>query len=218
VDSDTRGWKDAIYEQFGRIGKALSSPRRLEILDLLSQGPKNVETLVLETGMSVANVSQHLQTLLQARLVQFEKQGTYAVYQLSNTKVSTLLLLIQELGEDLLAEVRLLRDEFLANRDSFEPLTLDELKARMDMDEVYLIDVRPKEEFEYGHIPGAFSIPVKELADHLSSIDTNRPVVAYCRGRYCMYAVEAVEMLREHGIHAIRLDEGVREWKQEPLH
>ncbi|WDL98894.1 ArsR/SmtB family transcription factor [Alicyclobacillus sp. ALC3] len=218
MDNQTRAWKDAIYEHFGRIGKALSSPRRLEILDLLSQGSKTVETLAKEAGMSIANVSQHLQTLLQARLVQFEKQGTYAVYRLSNEKISTLLLLIQELGEELLAEIRVLRDEFLVNRDLFEPITLDELKTRMDMDEVYLIDVRPKEEFEYGHIPGAFSIPVKELADHLSSIDTNRPVVAYCRGRYCMYAVEAVEMLREHGFHAIRMDEGVREWKQEPLH
>ncbi len=217
MDRKTRAWKDAIYEQFGRIGKALSSPRRLEIVDLLSQGPKNVEMLVDETGMSIANVSQHLQTLLQARLVQFEKHGTYAVYRLSDEKISALLLLVQEISEELLAEIGLLRNEFLVNRDSFQPITLDELRLRMDMGDVYLIDVRPKAEFEFGHIPGAISVPVKELVEHLSSIDGNRPVVAYCRGRYCMFAVEAVEALREHGFHAVRLDEGIREWKQQSL-
>jgi len=183
-------------------------------LDLLSQGPKKVETLVFETGMSVANVSQHLQTLLQARLVQFEKQGTYAIYRLSSDKISSLLLLMQELSENLLAEVRQLRDEFLANRDSLQPITLEALKSRMDAGDVYLIDVRPREEFEFSHIPGAISVPVTELAVHLSSMAGNRPIVAYCRGRYCMYAVEAVQSLRELGFPAIRMEAGVREWKQ----
>lgn len=218
MDSNNREWKNAIYEQFGRVGKALSSPRRLEILDLLSQGPKNVETLVYETRMSAANVSQHLQILLQARLVQFNKQGTYAFYRLSNEKIPALLLLIQELSADLLADVKLLRDEFLVSRDSFDPITPDELRARMDTDDVYLIDVRSKEEFEFGHIPGAISVPIKELTEQLSSMDKNRPIIAYCRGRYCLYAVEAVELLREHGFDAIRLDEGVSEWKQKTIH
>ena len=214
MDKDTREWKDAAYGQFGRIGKALSSSRRLEILDLLSQGPKNVETLVFETGMSVANVSQHLQTLLQAHLVQFEKRGTYALYRLTSGKIVALSLLIQELAEDLLAEVRVLRDEFFANRDSLQPITVEELTARMEAGEIYLIDVRPKEEFEFGHIPGAISIPVSELAEHLATIEKDRPIVAYCRGRYCVYAVEAVQSLREHGFQAIRLETGVGEWKQ----
>ncbi|MBN2909585.1 metalloregulator ArsR/SmtB family transcription factor [Polycladomyces sp. WAk] len=207
-------FKDAVYAQFARIGKALSSPRRLELLDLLSQSPKTVETLSRETGMSVANVSQHLQTLLEARLVRFQKKGNYAIYRLSDPKINRLLLLMQELGEDLLAEVKQLRDEFLANHDALEPIRIDELKSRLQNEDLVLIDVRPREEYEFAHIPGALSIPVKELEQHLSRLPRDKKIVAYCRGRYCVYAAEAVQRFRSHGIEAIRLEDGVREWKE----
>jgi rhodanese-related sulfurtransferase/DNA-binding transcriptional ArsR family regulator len=214
VNLDSRMFKDAVYAQFARIGKALSSPRRLELLDLLSQSPKTVETLTRETGMSVANVSQHLQTLLEARLVRFQKKGNYAIYRLSDPKINRLLLLMQELGEDLLAEVKQLRDEFLTNHDALEPIGIDELKSRLQNEDLVLIDVRPREEYEFAHIPGALSIPVQELEQHLSRLPRDKKIVAYCRGRYCVYAAEAVKWFRSHGIEAIRLEDGVREWKE----
>ncbi len=210
----TRDFKDAIYGQFARIGKSLSSPRRLEILELLSQGPKTVEMLAKETSMSIANVSQHLQTLLEARMVRFHKKGTYAIYELSNPKVSKLLLLFQDMSEDLLAEVKQIRDEFLANQDEMEPLTIHELHSRLQADDIVLIDVRPREEYEYEHIPGAISVPISEIEQHLSTLPYDRQIVSYCRGKYCVYAKQAVELLRSHGFKAVRLNDGVREWKE----
>lgn len=207
-------FQDAIYSQFARIGKALSSPRRLELLDLLSQGPKNVETLARETKLSVANVSQHLQTLLEAHLVQFQKKGTYAIYRLSNPKINRLLLLMQEISQDLLAEVKKIQDEFIHNHDLLDSIDITELKSRLDHNDLILIDVRPREEYEFAHIPGAISIPMQELEQHLSRLPRNRKIVAYCRGRYCIYASQAVEYFRSHGLEAVRLNDGVREWQE----
>ncbi|MDR6224064.1 ArsR/SmtB family transcription factor [Desmospora profundinema] len=214
MNSNSRSFKDAIYAQFARIGKALSSPRRLEVLDLLSQSPKTVETLSRETGMSVANVSQHLQTLLEARLVHFQKKGTYAIYRLSDPKINRMLLLMQELSSDLLAEVKQLRDEFLDNHDVLEPIGIDELKSRFQDEDLVLIDVRHREEYEFAHIPGALSIPIQELEQHLSQLPQDKKIIAYCRGRYCVYAAEAVQKFRSHGLEASRLEDGVREWKE----
>ncbi|SMO57703.1 ArsR/SmtB family transcription factor [Melghirimyces algeriensis] len=211
MKEDVRMLKDGIYGQFARIGKALSSPRRLELLDLLSQGPKSVETLSRETMMSVANVSQHLQTLLEARLVIFEKKGTYAIYRLSSSTTSRLLLLMQELAEELLAEVKQLREQFY--RGELEAISLEGLQDRMQNEDVILIDVRPKEEYEYAHIPGAYSVPITELEQHLKQLPPEQKIVAYCRGRYCVYAAQAVDQLRSHGYQAVRLEEGIREWK-----
>lgn len=213
MSQQTRDFKDAIYGQFARIGKSLSSPRRLEILELLSQMPKTVEMLAKETSMSVANVSQHLQTLLEARLVRFHKKGTYAIYELSCPKVSHMLALLQEISEDLLAEVKQIRDAFLADPDAMEPLTIHELQTRIQMDDMVLVDVRPKEEYEHEHIPHAISIPISELEQQLSILPNDREIVSYCRGKYCVYAKQAVELLRSHGFKATRLEEGVREWK-----
>lgn len=162
----------------------------------------------------MANASQHLQTLLQANLVLCDKRKTFAFYRLSSDKTARLLLAMQELSEDLLADVQRLRDAFFANRDSLQPLSMDELRSRMQAGDIQLIDVRPKEEFEFGHIPGAISVPIGELDRHLAELAPDRDIVAYCRGRYCVYAVEAVERLRSCGFQAVRLEEGVREWNQ----
>ncbi|QSO48723.1 ArsR/SmtB family transcription factor [Alicyclobacillus mengziensis] len=213
-EHDTRAWKDAIYSQFARIGKALSSPKRLEILELLSQGPKTVETLARETEASVANVSQHLQVLLQARMVRFEKQGTYAVYQLSSGTTNKLLLLFEDLGEEILAEINQLREELTNNTDFPEPLSLEELETRLSSGDITLIDVRPKEEYDVSHIPGAISIPITELQTKLSSLPRDKEIVSYCRGPYCVYAIKATEVLSMKGFKALRLQEGVREWNE----
>ena len=211
---DARAWKDAIYSQFARIGKALSSPKRLEILELLSQGPKTVEALARETEASIANVSQHLQVLLQARMVRFEKQGTYAVYQLSSGTTTKLLLLFENLGEEILAEINQLREELTKNIDSPEPLTLEELESRLKSGHVTLIDVRPREEYDVSHIPGAISIPITELEKRLSSLPPDKEIVSYCRGPYCVYAAQATQLLKAKGFYALRLQEGVREWNE----
>lgn len=212
---ETRQWKDAVYEQFGRIGKALSSPRRLEIMDLLAQAPKSVETVAAETGLSVANASRHLQVLLQANLVHCDRRGTFAFYRLSGDKTSRLLLALQEVGEEVLADVQRLRDAFFTKRDSLQPLTLAELRQRLEAGDIQLVDVRPKEEYDFCHIPGAISVPIFELDRHLSGLAHGQEVVAYCRGRYCVYALDAVERLRSSGFAAVRLEVGVREWNQE---
>lgn len=213
-EHDTRAWKDEIYSQFARIGKALASPKRLEILELLSQGPKTVETLAHETEASVANVSQHLQVLLQARMVRFEKQGTYAVYQLSSGTTTKLLLLFEDLGEEILTEINHLREELTKDTDFPEPLSVEELDTRLKSGDITLIDVRPKEEYDVAHIPGAISIPITELETKLSTLPRNKEIVSYCRGPYCVYATQATDLLTSKGYKAIRLQEGVREWNE----
>ncbi|WP_081904370.1 ArsR family transcriptional regulator [Brevibacillus thermoruber] len=163
--------------------------------------------------MSIANVSQHLQTLLEARMVRFHKKGTYAIYELSNPKVSKLLLLFQDMSEDLLAEVKQIRDEFLANQDEMEPLTIHELHSRLQADDIVLIDVRPREEYEYEHIPGAISVPISEIENtclHFHTIVKLFLIVV----ENIVYAKQAVELLRSHGFKAVRLNDGVREWKE----
>jgi rhodanese-related sulfurtransferase/predicted transcriptional regulator len=209
-----RNLKDLLYQEFARIGKSLSSPKRLEILDFLSQGPKSVEALSKATTMSVANVSQHLQTLANSRLVKFQKKGNYVIYELADEAISDFLNSLHALSEKQLMQVQQIKEEFLNNQLGLEGITLSELKDRMDKGEVLLLDVRPKEEYEKAHIPGAVSIPIEELEDKLSSLPDNFDVVAYCRGPYCLMSAEAVEILNSKGINAFRLEEGVREWQQ----
>ncbi len=211
---DSRVWKDRLYGQFARIGKALGSPRRLEMLDLLSQSPKSVESLARELGSSVANVSQHLQILLEAQLVATRKQGTFVIYRLANETVAQLLELLETVSEECLADVRELRDLYLTQRDALSPVSDRELEALIQEGTVYLIDVRPPSEYAAGHLPGALSIPLPELAERLQEWDPDRPIVAYCRGRYCLYARDAVEVLRDAGFSARRSEVGVREWRR----
>jgi len=211
---DERNLKDLLYQEFARIGKCLSSPKRLEILDILSQGPKSVEALAKNTDMSVANVSQHLKVLFNARLVIFKKEGNFVFYELANEIIADFLTTFHALSEKQLSQVQQIREEFLNNQLGLDGITLTDLASRMDKGEVLLLDVRPKEEYEKAHIPGAVSIPIEELEAHLASLPTNCDVVAYCRGPYCLMSAEAVKILKASGINAFRLEEGFRKWQQ----
>ena len=212
-----RRFKDAIYEQFARIGKAVSSPTRLELLDLLSQAPRTVEALASQTSQSMANVSQHLQVLRAARLVEAEKDGLYVTYRLAGAEVGAFLLTLRHLAEARLVEVEHVTRTFLEERGALEPVDQEALIKRVKRGEVTVLDVRPVEEFHAGHIPGARSVPLSDLKRHFASLPKSREVVAYCRGPYCVLAIEAVNVLRARGFKAVRLDEGIPEWRARGL-
>ena len=208
-----RRFKDAIYEQFARLGKAISAPKRLELLDLLCQGPRTVEALAEQAAISVANASQHLQILRAARLVDAEKKGLYVEYRLADGEVCRFFLALRGLAETRLAEVDRVTGEYLEARGAMEAVEGEELLRRVKNGEVTVLDVRPSEEYEAGHIPGALSIPLGELRARLKELPRVREVVAYCRGPYCVMAVEAVELLRTKGFKAHRMEQGVVDWR-----
>lgn len=208
-----RRFKDAIYEQFARLGKAVSAPKRLELLDLLSQGPRTVEALADHATISVANASQHLQVLRAARLVDAEKKGLYVEYRLAGTEVSQFFLALRGLAKTRLAEVDQVAREFMTRSGAIEGVNSDELLRRVKVGDVTVLDVRPIEEYRAGHLPNAMSIPIEELKARLKEIPKNKEIVAYCRGPYCVMAVEAVELLRKRGFKAHRMEYGVVEWR-----
>jgi rhodanese-related sulfurtransferase/DNA-binding MarR family transcriptional regulator len=208
-----RAFKDALYTQFARVGQAVSSPKRLELLDLLGQGEKTVEQLAEQTATAVKNTSAHLRALRQARLVETRRDGTYVWYRLADEAVAAFLLALQALGRHRYAEVREVAESYLERRDTLEPILPEELRRRLDAGDVTLIDVRPGDEFAAGHIPGALSVPVAELADRLRELPKRKEIVAYCRGRYCVLAVTAVELLRQRGYRARRLIESIPAWR-----
>lgn len=213
--SEERRFKDALYEEFARIGKALSSGGRLEMLDVLVQGEHTVAELAAAAGLTEANASQHLQTLRQARLVKGRKEGKYVYYRLADERVFRLWRALREVGEHQLAEIDRLVDDYRRSREELEPIGMDELLERMRQGEATAIDVRPEEEYRDGHIADARSIPVEELEARAEDLPADTEVVAYCRGPYCLLSDEAVETLREHGIAARRLKEGFPDWKAE---
>jgi rhodanese-related sulfurtransferase len=214
---DGRDVKDTLYEQFARIGKAVANPKRIELLDLIAQGERSVDDLAAGASMGTTNTSNHLQVLRQARLVETRKDGTRVLYRLANEAVFGFSVALRDLARSRLAEVgEVVRDYFLA-RDSLEPLSRDQLLALMEQGEVVVVDVRPPEEFDLGHVPGAVSVPLNELAARLRSLDRQIEVVAYCRGPYCVLAPQAVELLREHGFRARRLEDGMPEWRMAGL-
>lgn len=215
---DSREFKDNVYGEFSRIGKVLSSPKRLELLDLISHSPKSVESLSQATMMSVANTSKHLQALLEARLVTFYKEKNFVFYELASPTVVSLLLSIKAVGAEQIDEVNTLRNEFIVRSDELETLEMTELMKRMKQGNHILVDVRPKNEYETGHITGAISMPIHEIEEHIKNISKDQEVIAYCRGPYCVYATEAVEFLRSKGYDAIRLEAGVHEWNQMDSH
>jgi ArsR family transcriptional regulator len=196
-----------IYSHLARVGKSLSSPRRLHIIDLLCEGPRTVEKLAKETGMTVANTSQHLQTLLESRLVEFEKQGLYSVYQLSDPTVGILFHHMQVLGENLITDIQKLLDDVYGEHGEIEQVKPDQLMEKLQKGKVTLIDVRPKEYYDADHIQGATSIPLEELEKHLEKLPPDQEIIAYCRGRYCLLSVEAVAILNKHGYRAVRLED-----------
>jgi rhodanese-related sulfurtransferase len=205
--------KQRIYEQFARIGKALASPSRLELLDLLAQGERSVDALAREAGLSVANASQHLQALHTARLVESRREGQRIVYRLADRAVEALLRSLKQTAEQQLAELDSVTRDYLEGRDEFEPIDRKELLERMKSGTVTLIDVRPRDEYEQAHLPGAISVPLDEVKAWARTARRKGPVVAYCRGPYCVYALKAVAELRKRGIVARRSEDGVVEWR-----
>jgi rhodanese-related sulfurtransferase/DNA-binding transcriptional ArsR family regulator len=208
-----RQFKDAIYAQFARLGKAVAAPKRLELLDLLCQSPRTVETLADQAAISVANTSQHLQVLRAAGLVAADKKGLYVEYRLADDEVARFFIGLRGLAESRLAEVERVTREYVERRGTMEGIQGEELMRRVKRGEVTVLDVRPVEEYRAGHIPGALSIPVDELKTRLKELPKTREVVAYCRGPYCVMAVEAVALLRKKGFKAQRMELGVVDWR-----
>jgi rhodanese-related sulfurtransferase len=207
-----REFKDQLYAQFARIGKALADPHRLELLDLLAQGERTVEDLAREAALSVANASQHLRLLHTARLVESRKEGLYVVYRLADPAVFTLWRALRHVGERQLAELDRLVAAYMHHPEHLEPLAREELVRRLAEGDAIVLDVRPALEYQQGHIAGSRSIPVDELEARLRELDPSREIVAYCRGPYCVFADEAVALLRARGFTARRYAEGYPEW------
>jgi rhodanese-related sulfurtransferase/DNA-binding transcriptional ArsR family regulator len=207
------GFKQNLFAEFSRIAKALGSPSRLELLDFLAQGERNVESLAQAAKLSVANTSQHLQQLRQAGLVRARKQGQQVHYSLASDEVVELLIALRRTAERHVAEVDRLVNAYLSVKDNLEPVPRAELLERARQGLITVLDVRPAEEYAAGHVPGAFNVPLAELEKHLKQLPKDREVVAYCRGPYCVLAYEAVARLREKGFRARRLQDGFPEWK-----
>jgi rhodanese-related sulfurtransferase/DNA-binding transcriptional ArsR family regulator len=211
---EKRHFKVLLYEQFARVGKALAHGHRLELLDVLAQGERTVEALAQETAMPIANASQHLQVLRAARLVETRRVGVSVYYRLASDQVSQLWLTLRRVGEQHLVEVDHLVATYLHDRTALRPVSVDELREALHDEQVILLDVRPALEFQAGHLPQARSIPVTELETRLEELPREQEIVAYCRGPYCVFADEAVTLLRSHGFVSRRLEEGVPEWRR----
>ena len=214
---DRRPHHDALYEQLARIGKAMAAPRRLELLDLLGQAPRTVEALAKQTAMSVANTSQHLQVLRAAGLVESEKDGLFVTYRSGSPEVTELFLRLRTLAEVRLADVARVKRQFFATEDDLHAVNGKELLHLLRRGKVVLLDVRPSEEYEAGHVAGAISIPHDQLKRRLAELPKSREIVAYCRGPYCVFAVEAVKLLRARGFKATRMEDGVPDWRARGL-
>ena len=210
-----RDFKDALFAEFARIGKAVASGRRLEILDLLAQAERSVEELAEQTSQSIANTSQHLQVLRQAQLVESRRDGNFIRYRLAGEKVIRLCVALRQVAETRLAEVDRLVNTYLEDRSTLQGIDSRELRRRLQQGGLVVLDVRPASEYQAGHIAGARSIPVGELADRLKELPKSKTVVAYCRGPYCVFADEAAALLARRGFQALRLEGGFPEWKLE---
>ncbi len=211
--AEHREFKDRIFEQFARIGKALSHPKRLEILDILAQGERVVEEIARETAMPVANASQHLQVLRGARMVEVRREGLYAHYRLADEGVFRAWRAMRDLGEARLAEVDWVVETYLKDRGAMEAVDALGLMERLTDESVVVLDVRPEVEYRAGHVPGALSVPVSSLEAALQVLPKDKEIVAYCRGPYCVFSDEAVALLKARGYRASRLTEGFPEWR-----
>ena len=212
-----REFKDAVFDQFARIAYAFASPKRLEMIDVLAQGERDVDSLARQVGMTIANTSRHLQVLKTARLIQSRREGVRIFYRLADDDVFQCWKNLQSLAENRIAEIREVTKLFFDERDKMEPINRDELWNRIRNHDVTVIDVRPPEEYRQAHIPGALSIPLAELKERLDEIPHEHEVVAYCRGPYCVLSVEAVKILRDSGYKVSRLKDGMPEWKRASL-
>lgn len=210
---DSRAFKDAVFEQFSRVAGAFASPKRLEIIDLLAQGERTVESIAVSTGMTMSNASRNLQVLRAAGLVTSRREGLYIFYRVADDAVVAGYLQLRVLAESRIAEVSRLSKAFFDSVDGVEPVGFEELMTRSDEVGVVLVDVRPSLEFEAGHLPGAINIPLEDLTERINELDPDANVVAYCRGPYCVLSAQAVAQLRAAGLHAERLTEGPPEWR-----
>lgn len=210
---EKRIFKNKAYSILATMIKAMANPHRLEIVDLLGQGEKTVEEIANETSMTIANTSQHLQVLKATNLVEIRREGNFIHYKLSHEEIYKSWQTLRELGLNHIAEMERLVKDFREKRNSLEVLRMDELLTRMKSKNVVVLDVRPVTEFKNGHIPGAINIPIEELATQLKKLAKNKEYVAYCRGPFCVFADEAVNMLTKKGFKAKRLEEGYPDWK-----
>ena len=204
--------KTELFDQFARVGKALGSGKRLELLDLLAQGERTVDGLARAAELGLTTASAHLQTLKQANLVATRREGTKVFYRLAGADVAQLFALVRTVANEHLPDVEAAAAAYLGPADT-EQVSKDQLLERARSGRVTVLDVRPREEYEAGHIPGAVSIPLDELADHLADLPDDQEIVAYCRGAYCVLAHDAVRLLTDHGRRATRLDDGMLEWR-----
>jgi len=207
-----RVFKDTVYYEISRISKIFSNPNRLEIIDLLANGPKSVEDIAVETRISIANASQHLQSLKNERLVYSHRKGNRIFYSISSNEVYMAAKSLRDLASHISPHIQSTLDEFRNAAGYTEPYTMDSLLER---DDLVFLDVRPEDEYEFGHIPNAISIPIKNLEYHINEIPKDKLIVAYCRGKFCTYADEAVKMLNDKGFKAMKLDQNVLEYQYE---
>jgi len=209
----SHNFKQDLFSQFARVGKALSNGNRLELLEFLAQGERSVDELTKVSGLTLGNVSQHLQNLRHAGLVTSRKEGLKVIYRLTGNEVIELLNALRAVAERRVADVERLINSYLTVKDDLEPVPREELLQRVRDGLVTVIDVRPPEEYAAGHVPGAVNIPLDKLESHLKELENAREVVAYCRGPYCVLAFDAVQRLRKKGLNARRLEDGFPEWK-----
>lgn len=213
----SRAAKEALFEALASVGKALASGRRAEIVDLLAQGERSVEDIAAELDQSVANTSHHLRNLATVGLLRTRREGTRVFYRLASEQVAQLWAVMREVAADHVAEVDQLAQAYLGRHDGLEPISRDELAVRLRTGEVTVIDVRPAPEYEAGHVDGARSIPSSDLERRLDALPRGAELVAYCRGPYCVFADDAVRLLRRKGFEARRLEDGFPEWKRAGL-
>lgn len=213
VMDNSRAIKNLLYEQVARISKAASSPKRLELIEVLCQGEKCVEQLAHDTDLSVKLTSAHLKELKAARLVESRREGKNMYYKLADSRVADLWVMLRELAEERLLELQSAMQDLIACSDELSPIGGAELLTQAQHGELVVIDVRPETEYAAAHLPFARSIPLSELKQRVNELPVNKAVVAYCRGPFCLMAKDAVEMLRQQGINASRLETGVAEWR-----
>ncbi|WP_339812245.1 metalloregulator ArsR/SmtB family transcription factor [uncultured Imperialibacter sp.] len=209
---DKRKFKNNVYGELAKVTKALANPHRMEILDLLAQGPYTVEAIASHSEMTIANTSQHLQVMKGARLVQITRKGNFIYYHLTNERVFTAWRALRELGIHSNAEVEKLMRDYRRGHHSMEPIGTEELLGKLASDDVVLLDVRPEQEYQRGHIHRALSIPMEQLAKRITELSKSKEIIAYCRGPLCVFADEAVELLRGKGFNANRMEEGFPDW------
>jgi rhodanese-related sulfurtransferase len=205
--------KEQVYRELSRVTHAISNPKRMELIDALSQKGYSVEELSREISMSVASTSQHLQVLKSAKLVETNRQGNFIIYYITDDSVLRLVSIVKELGFRRIAEVEKLITDFKSGKNNLESITLDELLSRSKTEKILLIDVRPEDEYTTGHIPNALSIPLTQLKKRLNELPKTKTIVAYCRGPLCVMADDAIKILKVKKFKAVRLDDGYIEWK-----